>query len=75
MLRLFSIQFRMDTYQTQLRTLSTMIDNLLPIETQIEQKLTTIEYMNNYQVINNYKFRHMFQLFCLGRTSRYSKIN
>ncbi len=40
----------MDTYQTQLRTLSTMIDNLLPIEIQIEQKLTAFEYNNNYQV-------------------------
>jgi hypothetical protein len=40
----------MDTYQTQLRTLSTMIDNLLPIETQIEQKLTAFEYHNNYHV-------------------------
>ncbi len=46
MLRLF----RMDTYQTQLRTLSTMIDNLLPIETQIEQKLSAFEYHNNYHV-------------------------
>ncbi|CAF1366901.1 unnamed protein product [Adineta steineri] len=41
---------KMDTYQTQLRTLSKMIDNLIPIETQIEQKLTTYEYNNNYQV-------------------------
>jgi hypothetical protein len=40
----------MDTYQTQLHTLSTMINNLLPIETQIEQKLTSFEYNNNYQV-------------------------
>jgi hypothetical protein len=40
----------MDTYQTQLRTLATMIDNLLPIETQIEQKLTAFELNNNYQV-------------------------
>ncbi len=48
MLRLF----RMDTYQTQLRSLSTMIDNLLPIETQIEQKLSAFEYHNNYHVRN-----------------------
>jgi hypothetical protein len=40
----------MDTYQTQLRTLSTMIDNLLPIETQIEQKLSAFEYHNNSQI-------------------------
>jgi hypothetical protein len=40
----------MDTYQTQLRTVSTMVDNLIPIETQIEQKLTICEYNNNYQV-------------------------
>jgi hypothetical protein len=46
----YSALFRMDTYQTQLRTLATMIDNLLPIETQIEQKLTTFELNNNYQV-------------------------
>ena len=47
---IFSFQFRMDTYQTQLRTLSTMINSLLPIETQIEEKLTAYEYNNNYQV-------------------------
>lgn len=40
----------MDTYQNQLRTLSNMIDNLMPIENQIEQKLTALEYPNNYQV-------------------------
>lgn len=42
----------MDTYQNQLRALTTMIDRLLPIETQLEQKLTACEYHNNYQVIN-----------------------
>ncbi|CAF1547653.1 unnamed protein product [Adineta ricciae] len=41
---------KMDTYQSQLRTLSKMIDNLIPIETQIEQKLTSCEYNNNYQM-------------------------
>ncbi|CAF1273357.1 unnamed protein product [Rotaria sp. Silwood1] len=41
---------KMDTYQTQLRTLLTIVDNLLPIETQIEQKLTACEYNNNYQI-------------------------
>lgn len=34
----------MDTYQNQLRQLSNIIDNLLPIETQIEQKLTAFDY-------------------------------
>ncbi|UJR37883.1 hypothetical protein I4U23_030573 [Adineta vaga] len=41
---------KMDTYQSQLRTLSKLIDNLIPIETQIEQKLTSCEYNNNYQI-------------------------
>ncbi|CAF1061378.1 unnamed protein product [Adineta ricciae] len=41
---------KMDTYQSQLRTLSKMIENLIPIETQIEQKLTSCEYNNNYQM-------------------------
>lgn len=49
----FSIQSRMDTYQTQLRALAVMIDNLLPIEIQIEQKINTFEFYNNYQVIYN----------------------
>jgi hypothetical protein len=53
----------MDTYQTQLRTLSKMIDSLLPIETQIEQKLTACEYNSNYQVINTHVSR-LFILFC-----------
>ncbi|CAM4802196.1 unnamed protein product [Rotaria magnacalcarata] len=41
---------KMDTYQTQLRTLLTIVESLLPIETQIEQKLTACEYNNNYSV-------------------------
>ncbi|CAF4268512.1 unnamed protein product, partial [Rotaria sp. Silwood2] len=41
---------KMDTYQTQLRTLLTITDSILPIETQIEQKLTACEYNNNYQI-------------------------
>lgn len=45
----------MDTYQTQLRTLSNIIDSLLPIENQIEQKLSTIEYSNHYQVCQHMK--------------------
>lgn len=40
----------MDVYQTQLRTLGKLIDNLIPIETQLEQKLTACEYNGNYQV-------------------------
>ncbi|CAF1192107.1 unnamed protein product [Adineta steineri] len=35
---------KMDSYQIQLRTLSTMINNLIPIEYHIEQKLTTVDY-------------------------------
>ncbi|CAF0732521.1 unnamed protein product [Rotaria sordida] len=41
---------KMDTYQTQLRTLLRIVDSMLPIETQIEQKLTACEYNNNYQI-------------------------
>jgi hypothetical protein len=37
----------MDSYQIQLRTLLTMIDNLLPIENHIEQKLTSVDYPVN----------------------------
>ena len=58
LLRLF---FRMDTYQTQLRTLSNIIDSLLPIENQIEQKLSMLEYSNHYQVSN-----HSTELFIIG---------
>ncbi len=37
----------MDSYQIQLRTLSTMIDSLLPIEYHIELKLTSADYPVN----------------------------
>ena len=45
-----SSSFRIETYQNQLRALATMIDSLIPLERQIEQKLDTYEYNNNYQV-------------------------
>lgn len=41
---------RIEIYQNQLRTLAKMIDSLLPVERQIEQKLNAMEYNNNDQV-------------------------
>lgn len=40
--------FRMDQYQIQLRTLFDLIEKLLPIENELEQKLiTSIDYPVN----------------------------
>lgn len=41
---------KIETYQNQLRALAKMIDSLIPLERQIEQKLDTYEYNNNYQL-------------------------
>ena len=49
----------MDSYQNQLRSLLTMIDNLLPIENHIEQKLTSIDYPVNRFINKQLKFSHI----------------
>ena len=55
-----------------------MIDNLMPIENQIEQKLTALEYPNNYQVSIDDDWMislSFFFLWCTDRSSQSSKIS
>ncbi|CAF4135173.1 unnamed protein product, partial [Rotaria sp. Silwood2] len=50
---------KMDSYRNQLRTLLTMIDNLISIENHIEQKLSSLDYPIELQelqtLIDNYE--------------------